>query len=227
MTTRSHSNPRTEIFEAIRKSGPSMTGDDADIHWEARELLSDVVEARPPLLADDVVQAFRLRFESELVVGTSCEEFGDIGQLPRVVGRYLDHHGLPPRIRVQPRTELTDLNWTGFETDADVEQDNSVSVCLAEFGIAETGSVVVHSGADMPVLLNFLPLHEIVVVPRSRILPFLDDYAEIAGRLARESGTPRNMCLITGASGTTDIEGVLVKGAHGPKFLHIAIMDEA
>ena len=102
-----------------------------------------------------------------------------------------------------------------------------MSVCRAEYGIAETGSIVVHSGAEMPVLLSFLPLHAIVVVPRSKILPFLDDYASIARNMARGSSTPRNMCLITGASGTTDIEGVLVKGAHGPKFLHLVIDNQS
>jgi L-lactate dehydrogenase complex protein LldG len=33
--------------------------------------------------------------------------------------------------------------------------------------------------------------------------------------------------LITGASGTTDIEGSLVKGAHGPRDLHIVLVDDA
>jgi hypothetical protein len=36
---------------------------------------------------------------------------------------------------------------------------------------------------------------------------------------ARSSGTD----IITGASGTTDIEGILVRGAHGPRNLHIVI----
>jgi L-lactate dehydrogenase complex protein LldG len=34
---------------------------------------------------------------------------------------------------------------------------------------------------------------------------------------------PRNVNLITGASGTTDIEGSLVLGAHGPRYLHVVI----
>ena len=31
---------------------------------------------------------------------------------------------------------------------------------------------------------------------------------------------------LTGASGTTDIEGSLVLGAHGPRFLHVVIVGE-
>ena len=30
--------------------------------------------------------------------------------------------------------------------------------------------------------------------------------------------------LITGASGTTDIEGSYVRGAHGPGFLHVVVV---
>jgi L-lactate dehydrogenase complex protein LldG len=223
MTADSRSNQRAAILDAVRRSGHTVESSEEEIHREAVGLLSDIEDARPPLLAADIVEAFRLRFEKGLVVGTTCEEITDIGKLPTAVHRYLERYKLPLSIKLQPLAELTGLDWVNFRTEADVEQDEAVSVCRAEYGIAETGSVVVHSSAEMPVLLSFLPLHAIVVVPRSKILPFLDDYAFIARNMARDSSTPRNMCLITGASGTTDIEGVLVKGAHGPKFLHLVI----
>ena len=43
----------------------------------------------------------------------------------------------------------------------------------------------------------------------------LEDYAA----QVRAEAAPRNVNLITGASGTTDIEGVLTRGAHGPRKL--------
>lgn len=214
---------REAVFDAIRRSGHCVERPAGEVRAEADALLFDVADARPPLLADDIVDAFRLRFDGERVVGATCETVADMNALPAAVSRYLERSGLSLRIALQPTPLLRELDWSGIETDADVERDESVAVLTAEYGIAETGSVVVHSGADMPVLLNFLPLHAIVAVPAPRILPFLDDYAAIAGTMARESGAPRNICLITGASGTTDIEGVLVKGAHGPKFLHIVV----
>ena len=36
---------------------------------------------------------------------------------------------------------------------------------------------------------------------------------------------PRNAVLITGASGTTDIEGSYVRGAHGPGYLHVVLLE--
>lgn len=224
MTAASNSNQRAIIFDAIRMSGYGVDKDEERIRREAEDLLSDIEDARPHLLADDLVEAFTRRFENERVVGTTCVQLEGIHDLPAAVRWYLEQHGMPAAIKVQPCRGLLDADWTDFDTDVDVERDDSVAVCWAEYGIAETGSVVVHSSATMPVLLNFLPLHLIVVVPRSKIMAFLDDYAAVAEHLARESETPRNMCLITGASGTTDIEGVLVKGAHGPKFLHVVVL---
>jgi len=75
-------------------------------------------------------------------------------------------------------------------------------------------------------LLNFLPLYLVVAVPKSKIVPFMDDYALVANDIAKKGETPRNICIISGASGTTDIEGVLVQGAHGPEFLHLVIVDD-
>ena len=61
------------------------------------------------------------------------------------------------------------------------------------------------------------------MVRASTVLAYLDDYAAAtAGQRP-----PRNVNIITGASGTTDIEGSLVLGAHGPRYLHVVIVEDA
>ena len=68
---------------------------------------------------------------------------------------------------------------------------------------------------------NFLPLHHIVLLRKADLLAYLEDYATlVAGQ-----PMPRNVNLITGASGTTDIEGSLVLGAHGPRYMHVVLVD--
>ena len=57
------------------------------------------------------------------------------------------------------------------QATATAAADEPVAVSLARCGIAETGSVVIHSGPDTPVLLAFLPLHHIVALPAGAILP--------------------------------------------------------
>ena len=114
------------------------------------------------------------------------------------------------------------LIWTGRERftlrDA-ARPDEAAGLGQALWGTAETGSLVFHSGPETAVLGHFLPLHHVAAVRASRILPHLEDYAAAAGP------APRNLNLITGASGTTDIEGSYVRGAHGPRFLHIVLVE--
>ena len=71
-------------------------------------------------------------------------------------------------------------------------------------------------------LLNFLPLHSIVAVEAHTIVPYFEDYLAAA----RGEPVPRNLNIVTGASGTADIEGTLVYGAHGPAFLHVIVVGE-
>jgi L-lactate dehydrogenase complex protein LldG len=97
--------------------------------------------------------------------------------------------------------------------------DTVLSVGRALCGVAETGSLVFHSAPTAPTLFAYLPIHHVVALDAQTLYLRLEDYATgVRGR-----PLPRNVNLITGASGTTDIEGVLTRGAHGPQKLHIVI----
>ena len=217
---------RAKIFSAIKEAAPTVTMDINTIQAEALEILKESEFARPKLLSDDATQALVLRIEAGLVIGTSCEKISTLEDLPNAVKQFFIKNSLPQKIKVQRIDQFEKLNWEGFSTDIDIKKDNTVGLCWAEYGVAETGSFVVHSSADMPILLNFLPLYLIAVIPKSKILHYMDDYALIANEMAKKRETPRNMCLISGVSGTTDIEGVLVQGAHGPEILHIIVVED-
>lgn len=217
---------REKIFNAIKAAKPTVAMDSKSIQEEALEILKESEFARPKLLSEDATQALILRIEAGLVIGTSCERLTSLDNLPHSVNQFFSKHSLPQELKVQSIDKLEKLNWEGISTNIDIEKDNTVGLCWAEYGVAETGSFVVHSSPDMPILLNFLPLYLIAVIPKSKILHYMDDYALIANEIAKKAETPRNMCLISGVSGTTDIEGVLVQGAHGPEILHIIIVED-
>lgn len=217
---------RERIFDAIRAAAPTVTADVKAIQAEAADILRESEFARPDLLADDAADALVQRIEAGLVIGTSCEQIATMDALPNAVDQFLAKYALPKALQVQRIERLQKLNWGSLSTEVDIKSDNTVGLCWAEYGIAETGTFVVHSGPDMPILLNYLPLYLIAVVPRSKILPYMDDYALIANEIAQRGETPRNMCLISGVSGTTDIEGVLIQGAHGPEVLHMIIVED-
>ena len=83
------------------------------------------------------------------------------------------------------------------------------------------GTVALNSGADNPVTLNYLADYHIVVVERSRLMPYQEEiWAEY-----RDGGMPRALCFITGPSRTGDIEFDIQLGAHGPRNLHVIIVE--
>jgi len=217
---------KEKIFSAIRAAKPTVINDIKNIQDEALDILKESEFARPQLLSEDATEALMLRIEAGLVIGTSCEKISTLDELPNSVSQFFYKHALPAELKVQNVEQLQKLNWDGISTNIDIQEDNTVGLCWAEYGVAETGSFVVHSSPEMPILLNFLPLYLIAVIPKSKILHYMDDYALIANDIASKGNTPRNMCLISGVSGTTDIEGVLVQGAHGPEVLHIIIIDD-
>ncbi len=137
--------------------------------------------------------------------------------------RYCGVHGLAQALALQPDPALERLDWSGFEIRRAIGGDETLAVARARWAIAETGTFVFHSGPQSPTLLSFLPQHHLCIIERARILGHLEDYANAE----RDAPAPRNVNLITGASGTADIEGALVRGAHGPGFLHAIIVDES
>jgi L-lactate dehydrogenase complex protein LldG len=73
--------------------------------------------------------------------------------------------------------------------------------------------------------LNILTDTEIVVLRASRVV---GAYEEAWDLLRSEIGAmPRNVMLVTGPSRSADIEQALELGAHGPRRLHVVLIDDA
>ena len=101
-----------------------------------------------------------------------------------------------------------------------------VGVTAADYGIAETGTIVLNSDEDNALLVSLLPPTHIAVVSSERIIATVDDAISRTSR-ERMGGTnpTRSITLITGPSRTSDVELVLSIGVHGPKELHVIILD--
>ncbi len=91
-------------------------------------------------------------------------------------------------------------------------------------GIAETGTLVLLSDAQSPTTLNFLPDVHVVVLRREQIVRRIEDVWQ---RLRDEvAGMPRTVNFITGPSRTADIEQTIQLGAHGPRSLHVILIED-
>lgn len=209
---------RDDILAAVRAGLGHGPIDAERLRREASALLDDLPSTRPILAARALPELFAAQVTTPKVAAT-VDHIDSAAAFPQAVRRYLEPRGLAPAVAMQPAAELRALDWQGFELHGHPLPDEAVLVGVARWGIAETGSLVFHSGADTPVLAHFLPLHHVVLLHAPTIVAHLEDYATaVAGQ-----APPRNVNLVTGASGTTDIEGSLVLGAHGPRYLHIVI----
>ncbi len=101
-----------------------------------------------------------------------------------------------------------------------------VGVTAADYAIAETGTIVLSSDEPNALLVSLLPPVHIALLRSWQIAASLDEVMSKLGEerinLARPS---HSITLITGPSRTSDVELVLSIGVHGPKELHVIILD--
>src|SRR5665647_1299065 len=98
------------------------------------------------------------------------------------------------------------------------------ALTLADWGIAETGSLVLDSSSEDLRLATMLAETHIAVLPLSRLRPDSEALEEDLIRLM--ASAPSYVAFITGASRTADIERVLTIGVHGPQELHVLILKD-
>ncbi|MGA9252797.1 MAG: LUD domain-containing protein [Roseobacter sp.] len=190
----------------------------ADVKADADTLITDPDRYRVTFPETPLFDRFVAKATSETVTAT-VETLEGLAHLPAAVSAYMAAKELEKRIALQPRDSLTRLDWTGFETVDTAHMNEPLALTFADAGIAETGSLVFRTANDAPVLLNFLPLHHLAVVRSSTIMPHMEDVFDHFGTSATDQ--TRSLNIITGTSGTADIEAKNVRGAHGPRFMHI------
>ena len=89
-------------------------------------------------------------------------------------------------------------------------------------GIAETGSLVLTSGAGQTLTASLLPEVHVALLKTSQVVPTL---AEALRK--PEVRTALAGVIVTGPSRTADIEMTLTIGVHGPGELHVFLIDDS
>ena len=154
--------------------------------------------------------------------------------VPGAVADYLSRLNLPARLVMTPDPALADIPWAsrpmleirkGRAEDGDAA---GVTACFA--AVAETGTLMLHSGPESPTRNNFLPDTHIAVLRASQVVASYEDgFDRLRQKFAKAGGgfsLPRTINFITGPSRTADIEQKLELGAHGPRRLHIILIDD-
>lgn len=162
------------------------------------------------------------------------KEFGSVARVPEMrevpsgLAEYLAAQNLPPRFALAPHPELLAMPWADrplltFEP-RQAEAHDLVGVQHGFAAVAETGTVMLPSGASRPTTLNILPDTAVIILRASRIVGAYEDAWNLLR--AEAGGMPRNVMLVTGPSRSADIEQTLELGAHGPRRVHVMLVED-
>lgn len=114
------------------------------------------------------------------------------------------------------------VSWREFSSD---DLLPAVAVIRCEFIVARTGSILTSTGTGTGRILQVFPLHQIILAFAEQIIPDIDE--ALSGLTKKYAGNlPSQVTLVTGPSRTADIEKTLVLGAHGPKEVHLFLVNQ-
>ncbi len=209
----------SEQAVAARLSNPGPRGGDNPIPARGQ------VDARARLkLFQDMAEG----------VDATVDVVKSLADVPSAVAGYLAEHNLPAAAVMSPDPRLDDIPWADqpmltLRRGAAVN-DDAVGITPVNAAIAETGTLMMASGAETPVTLNFMPDTHVAVVRAGQIVGTYEEaWAALRQRTPRDGDgnfMPRNVNWVTGPSRSADIAKTLFLGAHGPRRLHIVVVDD-
>ena len=220
---------REAILAKVRTSIGVAAEDDArrkSVSARLKKHPAGVIPARGQLPERERVELFCAQAQKvEATIGRVKSAAG----IPKAVSDYLRDHNLPAALRMGSDPRLSELPWErtraldiGIGASAG---DDAVGLTYAFGGIAESGTILTLSGSENPTSLNFLPETHIVVVNAADIV---GDYEAMWDRVRKSQGKrglPRTVNWITGPSRSGDIQQTILLGAHGPRSVHIIVVD--
>jgi len=140
-------------------------------------------------------------------------------EIAKIISKYLNKP-IPPE--PEKITEIVRNVMREYFIKADI------GISGANIGIAESGTLVIISNEGNARLVTSLPPVHIAVLSCEKIIETMEEASTLI-KVLTHSATGQKITsyvsFITGPSRTADIEKKLIFGAHGPKELHIIIID--
>jgi L-lactate dehydrogenase complex protein LldG len=219
---------RANVLSRLRAALQVPTDDSARKAAVAARLKSapnGVIPARGQLEPKRQVDLFIAMAEKFAATVTRVKSGSDV---PKAVTEYLRSKNLPARAAIGADPRLAAMPWSKQKSldlkhgPSDGTDETGISHAFA--AIAETGTLVMTSGADNPTTLNFLPENHIVVLDATSVAGDLETVMASIRKTYGKGAMPRTVNLITGPSRSGDIEQTILLGAHGPRALHIIVV---
>ncbi len=207
----------TNIRRSLRRDG--------ELNSTLGETLESRLTSHPehiqPAYEQDPVERLIEKLEQ---VHTTVDRVSDTSELPSAIKKYIAEKDFPDTLLVSADLAVS-VDWPDdIKVDnRPANKDDTAALSSAYAAVAENGTLVLLSAKATPTSHNFLPDDHIVVVKVSKVFRYLEDVWE---ELRMGRGMPRAVNLITGPSKTADVEQTIQYGAHGPRRLHVVLVDE-
>lgn len=227
---------KNEIFASIRQNLATSAPFDA-VHAEHRmpqqnaESLArekSFVENAPivstVLPAPDLIESFRENLSS---IGGNCQVVENKTEAAAEIKKIIDKLNAK-KIAVSNSPVIIQIK-NSFQTDALILENASagelfdcdLGITGAQYGIAETGTLVLESEREFNRLASLVPPVHVCILESKNIRRGLGEVLEIL-----EKDLSRAVTFITGPSRTSDIELTLAIGVHGPAELYVVLIEE-
>lgn len=168
------------------------------------------------------------------------KEFGsvarvpDLAAVPAAVADYLAAQNLPTDLAIAPHPELDAIPWNTRPLltlrRGRAQPSDAVSLQHGFAAVAETGTIMFPAAPERPTTLNLLSDTFLVLLRASRVVGAYEEAWDLLRGENKDTKSggfmPRNVMLVTGPSRSADIESTLELGAHGPRRLHVVLLDD-
>jgi len=219
MSNSASADARSSIFASIRENLAASMPFDASRH----EPLNPP-EPSSALSGDSIVvlDAFR---ESLELVGAKCDIVeSEYEAAVRLVAIVKDLSATKIAISDSELVRRI-VKVAGIEAIEDASREelfsSEIGITSAQSAIAETGTLVLESGAERHRLVSLVPPVHVCVLPARSIRGSMAEILELA-----DTDAHRTITFITGASRTSDIELTLAIGVHGPGKLYVIVIKD-
>ncbi|RIK41636.1 MAG: [Fe-S]-binding protein [Chloroflexi bacterium] len=236
-----------ELIEQFTREAEAVG---AVVHWantadDARRIVAEIAQNHGAKLA---VKSKSMATE-EILLNPALEAIGvkvvetDLGEwIMQLAGEHPSHLIAPAIHKTREQVAEILSKEVGKPLEPDIamlvqvarEQlrqafiDADLGISGANAAIAETGTIMIVTNEGNSRLVTTLPPVHIAILGVDKIVPSLDDAMAIVKVLPR-SGTGQKITsyvsFVTGPSRSADIELTLTVGVHGPKEVHIVLLD--
>ncbi len=217
-----NNSAREQILSDIRQALNRTTSLDKSVSAALETRLAAHSIHVQPVVEADLVGQFIAKSKA---VASTVATVPSLAQVVEAVTQYLTTSSQKLEVVMAPDPLLDGIDWpVSMKIERrEARRQDVVSITGVFAAIAETGTLVLLSGAHSPTTLNFLPDVHIVIVQRQQIVTHIED---VWRRMRSElEEMPRTVNLITGPSRTADIEQTIQLGAHGPRSLHVVLVE--